>query len=305
MDIAFYNEFNQIPIKSLADNYFIMKKLGQGTYGDVYLGYVKASHKGKKDKVAIKYYRDINHIFASKSFVDFLANGLNPENQGQIENLTKLLQQITREYKSLEKFKNKCYPNILCYRDFFRNEGDNSIYLVTEYISGLELDDYIKYLENMEYKYEIIFNLALVLIQTLANLHAEDLVHGDIKPPNIIVRSKTLQPVIIDFGLVCFVAEQKTCPRSGTRVFMAPEVFELNQVYPKSDLFSLGMSFYVSLYGQPKGSLSFENGKIRRANVDLKFQTPFPPLNALLDQLLIFDMNLRPTAAEILASFSF
>ncbi|XZE45451.1 serine/threonine-protein kinase [Pirellulaceae bacterium SH467] len=86
-------------------------------------------------------------------------------------------------------------------------------------------------------------------LAALAALHRENLVHGDIKPSNIMIK-RTGHAKLIDIGSAFSMDNQPnifTC----TPVYAAPEVLENAQVSPRSDLASLGYVLVELLSGQP------------------------------------------------------
>jgi serine/threonine-protein kinase len=83
----------------------------------------------------------------------------------------------------------------------------------------------------------------------LAALHREEIVHGDIKPSNIMVK-RTGNAKIIDIGSamdLMNMPQQKTC----TPQYAAPEVLDRQEVSPRSDLASLGYVLVELLAGRP------------------------------------------------------
>jgi serine/threonine-protein kinase len=83
----------------------------------------------------------------------------------------------------------------------------------------------------------------------LAALHREEIVHGDIKPSNIMVK-RTGNPKIIDIGSAIDlhnIPAQKTC----TPPFAAPEVLDREEITPQSDLCSVGYVLVELLAGRP------------------------------------------------------
>ncbi|TWT86886.1 Serine/threonine-protein kinase PrkC [Pseudobythopirellula maris] len=83
----------------------------------------------------------------------------------------------------------------------------------------------------------------------LAALHREEIVHGDIKPSNIMVK-RTGYPKIIDIGSAIDlndVPAQRTC----TPQYAAPEMLEREEFTPRSDLASLGYVLIELLAGRP------------------------------------------------------
>ncbi len=86
-------------------------------------------------------------------------------------------------------------------------------------------------------------------LAALAALHREEIVHGDIKPSNIMVK-RTGNPKIVDIGSALDLnnmPEMRTC----TPQYAAPEMLERNEFTPRSDLASLGYVLIEILSGRP------------------------------------------------------
>jgi serine/threonine-protein kinase len=86
-------------------------------------------------------------------------------------------------------------------------------------------------------------------LAALAALHRQQIVHGDLKPSNIMVK-RTGNAKIVDIGsAICLddVPSQRTC----TPTYSAPEVLEGGDCTPRSDLASLGYALIEMLAGRP------------------------------------------------------
>ncbi len=96
-------------------------------------------------------------------------------------------------------------------------------------------------------------------LAALAALHREDIVHGDIKPSNIMLKC-TGTAKIIDIGSAFEIGDPPAM-RSCTPAFAAPEVLEGNEATPRSDLASLGYVLIEMLSGRPvfKGITSYRD----------------------------------------------
>jgi serine/threonine-protein kinase len=96
-------------------------------------------------------------------------------------------------------------------------------------------------------------------LAALAALHREGIVHGDLKPSNIMVK-RTGNAKIIDIGSA-FDMENAPTRRSCTPAYSAPEVLEGNGTSPRSDLCSLGYVLIEMLSGCPPfaGSITFRD----------------------------------------------
>jgi len=86
-------------------------------------------------------------------------------------------------------------------------------------------------------------------LAALAALHREGIIHGDIKPSNIMLK-RTGNAKIIDFGSALDLKDPPV-HRTCTPSYAAPEVLEGTEVTPRSDLASLGYVLIELLAGQP------------------------------------------------------
>lgn len=86
-------------------------------------------------------------------------------------------------------------------------------------------------------------------LSALAALHRDNIIHGDLKPANIMVK-RTGNAKIVDIGSALHLdnmPEQRTC----TPQYAAPEMLERNEFTPRSDLASLGYVLIEMLAGRP------------------------------------------------------
>lgn len=114
---------------------------------------------------------------------------------------------------------------------------------------------------------------AAELVQKIAmgmqHAHNNGMIHGDLKPANVVMRAHDQQPKIIDFGLArvrhAFAAEAKNLSHGGTIAFMPPEQASWIKNYAKgdsaedptdkrTDVFALGAIFV--LFVDRKSALS-------------------------------------------------
>ena len=101
---------------------------------------------------------------------------------------------------------------------------------------------------------------ARLLLHALAYLHEHDVIHGDIKPANIIASASG--PVLIDFGLA--VRSGSSSRPSGTLGTVDPEELEGKSANPASDLFALGTTLLaISLGIAPRRRWSLEPESLR------------------------------------------
>ncbi|NDE13556.1 hypothetical protein EBZ80_01320 [bacterium] len=93
--------------------------------------------------------------------------------------------------------------------------------------------------------------IARAIAETVAVLHEHGIVHGDLKPENIVVDRKTLGHKLIDFGGAVDAASPDTGRvdfLTGTIPYMAPEVRAGNPPTAASDVYSYGLLLFVLFY---------------------------------------------------------
>jgi len=128
-----------------------------------------------------------------------------------------------------------------------------SRYYIMQLIEGDELK---KYLPKRLLSIDEGVNLAIFLLKMSQFLLKFDLVHGDIKPENIIRaqrKGKTYYKMI-DFGSIVEIFSINT--RAGTPSYLAPERFQGHSIEEKTEIFSIGVTLYESLTGKlPYGEI--------------------------------------------------
>ena len=139
-----------------------------------------------------------------------------------------------REFGQLARLS---HPHVVAVHDFGRLE-DGSLFISTEFIEGADLARWSRGRGEDE--------LGSVLVQicrALQYLHDRGVVHGDLKPANVLVRDDG-QAKLVDFGLASGGAQRpnQTEGISGTPRYMAPELLEgRSSPAPATDLYSLGV----------------------------------------------------------------
>lgn len=149
------------------------------------------------------------------------------------------------------------HPNIPKYFDSNADEFENNqvdLYLVTEYVSGLTLQDFIDTNGVLMLPDAVTFTLCLTEI--LAYCHLKNYCHRDIKPDNIIIKNNDIgNPVLIDFGLSfndeIINNETPSWQHIGNRFLALPElrVLEGNKKDRRSDITMLCGVFLFCLTG--------------------------------------------------------
>jgi eukaryotic-like serine/threonine-protein kinase len=146
------------------------------------------------------------------------------------------------------------YEHIAGIYDVIEQNGETL--LVMEYIEGETLRQRLaRPLNFLEF-----FKLAVQCAEALAAAHARDVIHGDIKPENIML-TPAGHVKILDFGVAKRLpspgelATLETQPTQtsglgGTLAYMAPEVLLETDADGRADIFSLGVVFYEALTGR-------------------------------------------------------
>ncbi|WP_017715215.1 WD40 repeat domain-containing serine/threonine-protein kinase [Kamptonema formosum] len=180
---------------------------------------------------------------------------LAPKTQGTaaLRKATELFEQEARRLQQLGE-----HPQIPTLYAYF--EQDGHLYLVQQFIEGETLG---KKLQQGLWGESQVRNLLLELLPVLQFIHERDIIHRDIKPPNIICRTAPpnqtpLYPqgkggqsqfVLIDFGaskqLAATLSVRGT--QIGTLGYAPFEQMDVGEAYPASDLFSLGVTCFQLL----------------------------------------------------------
>ncbi|MBX3184439.1 MAG: protein kinase [Polyangiaceae bacterium] len=155
------------------------------------------------------------------------------------------------------------HPSIVRARDFGQL-ADGSPYLGMELVSGVSLHD----LSQVRLSFALIWSIIDQVLGALAHAHARGIVHGDLKPSNILVEEVEGAPPmvhILDFGLAWLKQDphderldgskaMEFTPHAGagTPGYMAPEQIqhEMHHVCGATDLYSLGCALYKMLCGR-------------------------------------------------------
>ena len=138
-------------------------------------------------------------------------------------------------------------------------------YYVMQLFNGEDLDSF---LHHKHITIDDTIELASTLIKMAQFLLKYDLVHGDIKPPNIMIAKdddENLEFKIIDFGSITEIFSTDT--QAGTPSYLAPERFQNEAISESTEIFSIGVTLYLALTGKyPYGEIEpFQNPTFKEA----------------------------------------
>jgi serine/threonine protein kinase len=155
------------------------------------------------------------------------------------------------------------HPGIVHARDFGQL-ADGSPFLVMDLVTGVSLHD----LSQSRLSWPILWSIVDGVLGALAHAHARGVIHGDLKPSNVIIEQRPDQPPrihILDFGLAWLRQDlhderldgeksMEFAPHAGagTPGYMAPEQIqhEMHHVCGATDLYALGCIMYKMLTGR-------------------------------------------------------
>lgn len=200
------------------DHYQLIKKIGQGGMGVVFLARDKTSNR----TVALKILRQFD---------------------------TSAEQLGRRFIREAEILKSVDHPNIIKVLDI--GEFNNINYYAMAYINGISLDQVLS-------EKRFTMNECVVVLEKIAraidHAHQSGFIHRDIKPSNIMIDTKG-NPYLMDFGLARNIDSDTKLTKFGTIVgtpfYMSPEQVrgEQEETDERSDVYSLGVILYEILAG--------------------------------------------------------
>ncbi|NJL22289.1 MAG: protein kinase [Leptolyngbyaceae cyanobacterium SM1_3_5] len=169
-------------------------------------------------------------------------------------------------------------------------EQDGVFYQVQDYVRGESL---AKAIADRTFTQAEVWQILESLLPVLHHLHTHDLIHGDIKPENLIQRDRSI--VLVDFKSACLSGDRSGKP-SGNPEYAAPEQIKGKAVFA-SDLYSLGVACIHLLTGISPFQLVDGEWHCYWRDAD-----PANRLAQILDRLIAPLSNRFASAAEAIAA---
>jgi len=203
---------------SLEKKFKKIKEIGNGSQGTV--GLFEDIRLGRKVAIKSLHPQLVNSVI----------------NKGRFKEEAKLLAQLN-------------HPNIITLYDYF---DDHTLHLILEFAEGIPLDKYVK--SNGAIQESRAIRIFIKILNAVDYAHEKNILHRDIKPANIMIDAED-GVKIIDFGIG---KNEKSDPNlttvggivGGTPRYMTPEHILEKPLTKKSDIYSLGVTFWEIITGK-------------------------------------------------------
>ncbi|MFO1492648.1 MAG: protein kinase [Kiritimatiellia bacterium] len=225
LDVSEYSIFEAIvcpncntkqTVPAKLGNFLLRSVIGQGGMGTVYL----ARDESLGRDVALKVLR------------------------AEYGNDPKFYDQLVREAQAAASLN---HPNVVQIYSFGQEKGQP--YIVMELVNGGRLDQLME--NNQAVEERVVLETAIDVAKGLEAAYDAGLIHGDIKPANILY-DRAGNAKVVDFGLAKFEGgSQGRGEIWGTPYYIAPEKARGKNEDFRSDQYSLGATLYHALVGRP------------------------------------------------------
>jgi len=281
----------------IVNNYILLDTLGTGSYGEVRLC---------KD-------RTTDQLFAVKIFSKDMLRKKKGGNTSET-----YFEDIKREIAIMKQC---LHPNVLRLFEVLDDPNVNKMYLILEYMKKGDLINILKGRERRVSDPDVaggskaptfqplsdleLWNIFRQVAAGIRYLHYQNIVHGDIKPQNLLIGEDGVVK-IADFGIakMLHASGQKLADASGTPAFMSPELFDTGQAFvgQLADIWAIGATMFMLRFGHPpfvaKNIVNLSN-KIQ--NDPLVFPVEIDAeLRDLLENMLVKDPKKRLSLQQII-----
>lgn len=253
----------------LANNYEIIKEIGRGGTGSVYLAHDKKLER----QVAVKILELDSNL--DKSLVD------------------EMEKRFEKEAKAIARLN---HPNILDIYDFGQENGKH--FMVIELLKGESLLNQINRIKSLPL--EKIIDIGLQLCSAVSYAHSQGVIHRDIKPANIMLLEND-KVKLTDFGIAQVNNDKLGLTQAGSILgsilYIPPEqLVDSHKVDKRADVYSLG----VTLFQLFTGRLPFEGNSVAEVvtkilNQDIPTMSSFKKdIPEPLDRIILKSIKKEP-----------
>ena len=264
------------------EDFTIVKVLGAGGFGITYQGIDRTLQRN----VAIKEY--FPQQFAERRNDRTIVARSGEENLGTFQ---WGLDRFLTEARTLAKID---HPNVVKVYGYF--EANSTAYLIMAFEEGVDLEDWLRERSAPLSEAELT-SLVLPMLDGLEAIHAEGLIHRDIKPRNVVIRGNGT-PVLIDFGAARRVGQEQTSLTALISPgFSPPEQYSSDPSAqgPWTDIYAMAGVMYrmISGNGPPEALNRVSGTQLPPAN-ELSRMDVSPGVLAAVEQGLALAAGERP-----------
>ncbi len=211
----------------------IVKRIGVGSYAEIYIARNQAPLAGEPEIVIVK--------------------ALNLLLHGDLEpDLARtLIENIALEAQSMKGFNHAKIVRLFSYGGALDHDGRQFHYLILEYMPGGSLSQFcgaqpLSFEHTLEYTKQV--------CAALSYAHSRGVLHRDVKPSNIMLSSDRRTVKLLDFGTARLLDANGSITKVGTDLYAAPEHYSLSDITeyelaPAADVYALAKTVYYMLCG--------------------------------------------------------
>jgi serine/threonine protein kinase len=228
-------------------------------------GLLGRSSSGATYLVRDRHARDVpSHLFVLKEVVE-------PNKQAR--------HRLASEGKLLRQFHHRGFPRV---SQVLNSDKKNRVYLLMDYIAGQDLETLRQQQPEKLFLWAEVMTIMAPIIAVVTELHRQQppIIHGDIKPANIVMPKEAIGVVLVDFGMM------KACDPGSTTAadrycYRAPEQYN-GGIDVRTDIYALGATFYTLVTGKLPPSAPSRLKQVGNDAMD-----PLEPVNNVVPAILM------------------